>query len=151
MKHGMKCMKGGFMMPCKLKMHAEELGIGEDKISKIHDIFTNMRKQKVKIKSEISLLEIDLHNLIMQEQVNMPDVEQKIREIAKLKADKKIAWIQAMQDMRNVLTPEQQKNIKKMIMSFWKMKMGGMGSKGGMYIEEEEEVEEEEGEEEEEE
>ncbi|HUV05173.1 MAG TPA: periplasmic heavy metal sensor [Armatimonadota bacterium] len=143
--HGMKGMRGPFMMmPWKILMHSEELGLSEDQMARIRDTHTNMRKQKVKLHSEIKLLKIDLQNLLMQDQVNMQEIEQKVREMSKLKADMHLAWIQAMQDMRNALTPDQRKQIKSMIMSFWKK--GGIAGAGEMPGEpmetEEEEVSE---------
>lgn len=141
--HGMKGMKGMFMMmPWKMMMHKEELGISDDQIAKMRDIHVNMLKKKVQLKSQIKLDKIDLKSMIMQEQVNMQEVEQKVRDMMKLKGDVKLTWIQAMQDMKNTLTPDQRKNIKMMIMSM--CKEGGMPGGDPMEEEEEEESESEE-------
>jgi Spy/CpxP family protein refolding chaperone len=130
-------MKGMFMKPWKMMMVAKELGLSDDQMGRIRDIFTNTLKQKVKIECDIKLRKIDLRTLLMQDEVNMQEVEQKIREIANLKADKKIVWIRAMQDMRNVLTPDQREGLKTMMMSWWKK--GGMAGMGDEPTEEEDE------------
>jgi Spy/CpxP family protein refolding chaperone len=112
--------KGMFMMPWKMLVLKEELGLSDDQINRIRDLYVNMRKQKVQLKCQIKLNKIDLQSMLMREDVNMPEVEQKIRDTANLKAEKHIAWVRAMQDMRNILTQEQRGKIKSMLMSFWK-------------------------------
>ena len=135
--HGMygmahKGMKGMFMMPWKMMVLRKELGLSDDQVNRIRDMYTNMRKQKVQLRSQIQLNKIDLQNMLMREDVNMQEVEQKIRDIANLKAEMHIAWIRAMQDMRNTLTPEQRDRVKSMIMSFWKEGgAAGMGETAG--------------------
>lgn len=138
-------MMGMFMKPCKVMMIGRKLGLSDDQIKKMRDRLTDMKKQKVKIKCDLKLRKIDMMGMLMQEQVNMQEVEAKVREIMNLKADMKLAWIQAMQDAKGMLTPDQREKAKEMMMS-WCMK-GGMGGEEGP--EEEEEEPEEESEEEE--
>ncbi|MHB0912620.1 MAG: Spy/CpxP family protein refolding chaperone [Armatimonadota bacterium] len=128
--HGMahKGMKGMFMMPWKMMMLREELGLSDDQVDRIRDIYTNMRKHKVQLRSRIEMNKIDLQTMMMREEMNMQEIEQKIREIANLKAEKYIGWVRAMQEMRNVLTPDQRDSVKSMIRSFWKE--GGMSGEG---------------------
>jgi len=138
--HGMKGMF--MMMPWKIMMHKAELGISDDQIAKMRDIHVNMLKKKVQLKCQMKLDKIDLKSMIMQEQVNMQEVEQKIRDMMKLKGDMKLTWIQAMQDMKNALTPDQRMKIKSTIMSM--CKEGEMPGGDPMEEEEEEEPESEE-------
>ena len=143
--HGMGGMMGGMMRPWMMMMVGEKLGLSEDQKMRIRDIVVNMKKQKIGLKCQIETLKVDLMSMMWQDQMNMQEIEPKIREIAKLKADKKIAWIQAMQDMKNVLAPEQRQELKSMMMSW--MKKGGMSGES-MEMEEGEEEEESESEEE---
>lgn len=142
--HGMrgKGMKAMMMMPLKMMWIAEELGLSEDQKNKLRDIMNNKRKQKVQLKCQAKLARIDLMDMLFREQVNMQDVEQKIRELSKLKADMHIMKIQSWQDMKNTLTPEQREKMKAMMMSWWKDKMGGEGPMEMDEGEEEEEGEE---------
>lgn len=143
--HGMGGMMGGkgMMKPYKLMMIGEKLGLSEDQKNRMREIMTSSKKKKIGLKCQIETIKVDLMNMIWQEQMDMAQIEQKVREIANLKADKKIAWIQAMNDMKNVLTPEQRQKMKEM-MGWWKK--GGTGDEP-MEMEEGEESEEEEEEE----
>ncbi len=151
---GMKGMMGGmgmkWMMPMKAMMIAEKLGLSDDQKNRIRTTIMDMRKKKAQLKSQIEMDKIDLENMMMMgmmmpEQMNMQAVEQKVRDMMNRKADMKLAMIQAIQDMRNTLTPEQHDKMMAMMMG-WMKKGGmyGMGEMGG------EEMEEEEGEESEE-
>ena len=141
--HGMKGMMGmkWMMMPWKLMMIADELGLSDDQKNNIREIITNTRKTKVQLRSQIEMDKIDLQNMVMQEQVNMQAVEQKVRDKANRKADMKIAMIQATQDIKNTLTPEQRDMMKQMAKSWMK---GGMPGEESMEVEEGEESESEE-------
>ena len=146
--HGMGGMMGGkggmmgmFMKPWKMMMIGEKIGLNDDQKKRIRDILMNAKRQKVKIKCEIKLRKIDVMDLVMREDVNMAEVEPKIREIANLKADKWITKIKAMQDAKGVLTPDQRKKLKEMFKKW--MKGGEEGSEEDEDEEEEEESEEE--------
>lgn len=140
--HGMGGMMGkGMMKPLKLMMIGEKLGLSEDQKNRMREIMTSSKKKKIGLKCQIETIKVDLMSMIWQEQMNMQEIEQKVREIANLKADKKIAWIQAMNDMKNVLTPEQRQKMKEMMMGW--IRKGGMGGEP-MEMEEDEESEEEE-------
>ena len=134
----------GMMKPWKLMMIGEKLGLSEDQRNRMREIMTSSKKKKIGLKCQIETIKVDLMSMMWQEQMNMQEIEQKVREVANLKADKKIAWIQAMNDMKNVLTPEQRQEMKEMMMGWWKK--GGMGGEPTEMEEEEEESEEEESE-----
>lgn len=142
--HGM--MKGKFGMKMMFKkiawkmiMHSDKIGLSEEQLESLRNRHSEALKQMIQIKSQIKMNMIDVKNAVMREKIDMPTAESKIREIGKLKSDKYIAMIQAMQDMRNILTPEQHLKVKEMIMGWFK--------KGGMSDSEDEEEEYEEEEE----
>ncbi|MEN6372602.1 MAG: Spy/CpxP family protein refolding chaperone [Armatimonadota bacterium] len=146
----MKCrgkgMKAMFkIMAWKIIKHSDEIGLSEEQIESLRNRKIEALKQMIQFKCQIKMNMLDVKNAVMREEIDMPTAESKIREIGKLKSDKYIAMIQAMQDMRNILTPEQRMKVKEMIMGWFKK--GGMSESEG---EEEEEDEEEEGEESEE-
>ena len=127
------------MMPWKIMMHACELGISEDQIEAFRKRHAEAQKQMIQIGSQIKMDMIDVKNAVMRENIDMATAEAKIREIGKLKGDKFMAMIQAMHDMRQILTPEQRNKVKEMVMSWFKK--GGMP---GMDMEEGQEAESEE-------
>jgi Spy/CpxP family protein refolding chaperone len=138
---GMKGMGGGMKMmfmkiPWMLMMHADELGISEEQIEALRTRHAEAKKQMIQIGSQIKMAMIDLKNAMMREEMNMPVAEAKAREMGKLKGDMFMAMIQGMHDMRQILTSDQQKKVKEMVMSWFKK--GGMP---GMGMEEGEEAE----------
>jgi len=127
-------LKAIFMMlPMKVIMHSDELGISEEQVAALRNRHAEAQKQMIQIGSQIKIDMIDVKDAVMREEMDMPTAEAKIREIGKLKGDKFMAMIQAMHDMRQILTPGQRKKVKEMIMSWFKK--GGMP---GMGMEEEE-------------
>jgi Spy/CpxP family protein refolding chaperone len=134
---GMGGMKAMFMMiPWKVMMHADELGLSEDQMDALRSRHAEARKQMIRIKSQIKMDMIDVQNAVMREEIDMQTAEAKVREIGKLKGDMFLAMIQGMNDMRHILTPDQRKMVKEMVMSWFKK--GGMP---GMEMEEGQESE----------
>jgi Spy/CpxP family protein refolding chaperone len=130
MQGGMGMMGMLMKLHWKLAMMGERFGLSEDQKKAIHDKLVEMKKQGIRTKADIAIDLIDLKGLTMREDVNMADVEAKIRELAKLKGDLWLGRIKGMQEMKQVLTPEQRANIKKMFMA--KMhKMSGMEEEEG--------------------
>lgn len=130
-------MKAMFMMiPFKVIMNAEELGMSEEQIEAFRNRHSEAKKQMIQIGSQIKINMVDVKNAVMREEIDMQTAEAKIREIGKLKGDKFVAMIQAMNDMRGILSHEQRMKVKEMIMGW--MKKGGECSMG---MEEEQEGE----------
>lgn len=126
-------MKMMFMMlPWKIILHSDELGISEDQVEALRNRHAEARKQMVQIHSQIKMNMIDVQNAAMREEIDMQTAEAKVREIGKLKGDMFMAMLQAMHDMRHTLTPEQRKKVKEMVMSWFKKgAMPGMGAQEG--------------------
>ena len=126
--HGQKMgggMKALFMiLPCKIMMHSDELGISEEQVEAMRKRHSEARKQMIGIGSQIKMDMIDVQNAIMREEIDMPLAEAKIREISKLKGDKYVAMVQAINDLRHILNHEQRMKVKEMVMSWFKK--GGM-------------------------
>ncbi len=133
-------MKMFKMIGWKVIMHADELGLSEDQIEALRNRHAEAKKQMIQLGSQIKMDMVDVHNAVMREEIDMKAAEAKIREIGKLKGDMFMAMIQAMNDMRQILTPEQRKKIKAMIINWFKKGgMPGMGMEEGQEGESEEE------------
>lgn len=152
MFHGKMCptcgmgqgrMRGGMMkamfkiMAWKVIMHADELGLREDQIEALRNRHAEGKKQMIQIGCQMKMDMIDVKNAVMREAIDMKTTEEKVREIGKLKGDMLMAMIQTMNDMRQILTPEQHKKIKAMMMSWFK-KDGMSGMEEGEEDESEE-------------
>jgi len=129
------------MMPWKVMMHAEELGINEEQVEKLRERHSEAMKQMIQLKCQIKMAMIDLKDAVMREEIDMATAEAKAHEIGKLKGEKITAMIKAMHEMRQIFSDEQRMRIKEMVMGWFKK--GGGAAFGG------EEEQEGEGEEEE--
>ena len=132
---GMGFMKMMFKkMPWKVMTHADELGLSEDQVESLRNRHVEAKKQMVQIGSQIKINMIDLKNAVMREEMDYQTAEAKAKEIGRLKGEKLTTMLQAMKDMRNILTPDQRMKIREMVMSWFKE-----GKMAGMEMEEEEE------------
>lgn len=139
---GMKAMF--MMMPWKVMMHADELGLSEEQVEKLRARHIEAKKQMIQLGSQKKIAMIDLKNAVMREEMDLATAKAKAEEVAKLKGEKLIAMIQAMHDMKEILTPQQREKIKAMVMHWFKKMHGmGMGMEEGGEGEPEEEAEEE--------
>lgn len=141
---GMKGMGGGMkmmfkMLPWKIMMHADELGIREDQMNVMRDKHVEAKKRMIQIGSQKKMAMIDFMSAVMRDDIDMQTAESKAQEVGKLKGEMMAAMVQSMQEMRQILTPDQRKRVKDMVMSW--MKKDGMH---GMEMEGEEEDESEE-------
>lgn len=119
------------MMPWKVIMHACELGMSEEQVEALRKRHAEAQKQMIQIGCQIKMNMIDVKNAVMREEMDMATAESKIREISKLKGDKMVAMVQAMHEMRQILTPEQCDKVREMVMSWFKGHMPGMGMEEG--------------------
>lgn len=127
---GMKAMF--MMMPWKVIMHADELGLSEDQVEALRKRHSEAKKQMIQIGSQIKMDMIDVKEAVMREEINMPVAEAKIREIAKLKGDMFLAMVQGMHEMRGILTADQRRKVREMVMDWFKKgMMGGMEGEEG--------------------
>jgi Spy/CpxP family protein refolding chaperone len=129
--------KGGMKMmfkklPWKIMMHADELGIGEDQIEALRSKHVEAKKKMIQIGCQIKMTMVDFKDAVMRDEIDVQTAESKARDIGKLKGDMLMTMIQTMQDMRQILTPDQRMKVKKMIMSWSKKgEMSGMESEEG--------------------
>lgn len=139
---GLGMIKGIFkMMPWKVMMHADELGISEQQVEALRTKHTDAIKKMIELKSKMEMAKVDLKNAVMREEIDMGTAEAKALEIGKLKGEKILAMIKAMHEMRQTLSEEQRHKIKEMVMGWFKK--GGMASfEGGEEQEGESEEEE---------
>jgi len=106
----------------------ETLGLSDEQDARLRTIATTFKKEHVKKTAEIELAEIDLHQLLSRQdkQAGGEDLETAVRKMYALKADRRIASIRAFQEVRSVLTPEQQKKLKEL----YEQRRGTMDGKG---------------------
>ena len=90
----------------------QAMAITDDQENKLQNINTAYKKTKIKMKAEVELANLDLHELLRNDQANLSDIESKLKNVHELKANLYMASIKARREAKAVLTDEQRKRMK---------------------------------------
>ncbi len=118
MKHGM--MGEGMWMEHEW-MHIWQLDLSDTQKTRIRDVKMKTAKEVIKKSADLKIAGLELKDLLEKEPVDMKAVEAKLRQIEGLRTEIKLAHIQAREQVRQILTPEQ---IKKLKQSLEECRMG---------------------------
>lgn len=99
-------------MPGFFAMIQEELNLSDEQVNALEQIRFQALKENIQRNAAIEVAEVELRELLAANSVDMAKVEAKVREIEKLRADKRIMDIQLHEKARNLLTAEQQKKLR---------------------------------------
>ena len=91
---------------------AQELGLTPDQERKLRDLRTEFAKESVRRTADIRVAEIELNSLLEQDKWDLAMIEPKVKEIAMLQGDLRLARIKTLAAGREVLTPEQVEKLK---------------------------------------
>jgi Spy/CpxP family protein refolding chaperone len=106
--------KNSFMMHnAKLR---EALKLTDQQIKELQKRIFAFQKEAVKERASLQLAQIELREIRAQEPMDMKKAEAKIRQIASLQADMKIARMKQIEEGKSILTPEQKNTLNKMKM-----------------------------------
>lgn len=90
----------------------EAMAITDEQEHKLRSIGTTYEKTKIKMKAEVELANLDLHDLLRNDQASLSDIESKLKNVHELKANLLMASIKAKRDAKGVLTDEQRQRMK---------------------------------------
>src|SRR5205814_1004319 len=93
---------------------AQQLKLSDEQRAQIRTAMHNHAKDVIRLKAEIAALKLDLHAALEADPVDLAKVKPQFQAIAAKEVDLHMAHVTAMQDIRKVLTPEQQKQFKTM-------------------------------------
>lgn len=91
---------------------ADELSLSEEQVKKLHSIMFERHKNRITAMAKIQVGELELRDLLNQNEVDLANVDAKIKEIGEGRTENHIADVHAMIDAREVLTQEQKKKLK---------------------------------------
>ncbi len=106
------------------------MAITEDQVSRLQTIKTDFEKTKIKMKAEIQLTSVDLHNLLRDDKGSLNEVEATLKQLYDKRADMYLASVKATRDAKAVLTDEQRSRMKAVHDRINAYGGSGMGSKG---------------------
>lgn len=98
-----------------LKMMAKKLGLSKDQVTAIEKIHEASEEDKKSISEKIQKERKDLKELMMADTLDKSKIRSKMEEIAELKVDKKMLWIEDKIQIQKVLTPEQRSKQKELM------------------------------------
>ena len=91
--------------------YKDYLRLSGEQVKKLEQLRDSFQRQSIRSEAEIRIMELDAAGLQNQPNVDLPKVEQKIREIEKSRADLRIARIRVVEQAKAVLNAEQRKKF----------------------------------------
>jgi Spy/CpxP family protein refolding chaperone len=120
--------------------HQKDLALTPDQVTSLRKLGTDSQRDGIKRQAERRLAALDLRMLMMPDPSDpnkprdLPKIEAKVREIAKLRADATIERIRNLEASRQVLTPEQRDKLRGLLAQRWQHhhgpEMRGQGMRG---------------------
>ena len=96
----------------KLLALADDLKLKDEQIKSLKTLALNSQKESISQGADLSIAKLELNSLLGQEEIDLEPVQQKVKQVAQLEADLKIAHIKASIEAKEVLTKEQQVLLK---------------------------------------
>lgn len=95
--------------------HRDRLGLSAEQVRNLERVRNDFAKESIRTDAELRIAEMDLESLLHGEPVEMPRVEDKIREIERHRADLRIARIKAIENGKEQLSGEQRKKFQELV------------------------------------
>jgi Spy/CpxP family protein refolding chaperone len=95
--------------------HRSELGLSPEQVSRLEALRGEFSRDAIRRDADIRIAELDLAALLQQEPIDLAKVEPKVREVAQLRADLRIARLRAIEQGKAVLTPEQRTRLQTLV------------------------------------
>ena len=91
--------------------YQDYLRLTGEQVRKLEQLRDNYQRQSIRTEADTRILDLDIAALLDNPTVDLPKVEQKIREGEKLRADLRIARVRAVEQAKTLLTAEQRKKF----------------------------------------
>ena len=111
--------------------HRAELGLNPQQVESLQKLQLDARRAGVQGRANAELAALDLGGLLRSEPVDMAKVEAKVREIEKLRADSRLAFIRANEQGKAQLTADQRDKLKALRAARWERMRRGAEEPGG--------------------
>ena len=92
----------------------EGMSLTDEQVQRLRDLKINYKKDRIRMKAEKDLAEVDLHVLLWDEKAKLADIEAQMNTVHAAMTKLHIASIKAPRDALAVLTEEQQTRMDKM-------------------------------------
>jgi Spy/CpxP family protein refolding chaperone len=95
--------------------HKDELGLSSEQAARLEALRSAFAREAVRRDADIRIAELDLAALFDKDPLDMPQVEAKIKELAQLRADYRIARLRTLEQGKGVLTAEQRTKLQALL------------------------------------
>jgi Spy/CpxP family protein refolding chaperone len=109
------------------KSMMQKLNLTEEQQAQIRKLRVDFQKKEIQNEAKIKLARLDLGQMVQADKPDRSSIEKAIRDISSLQTDTKIARVDQMLAIRNILTPDQLKTWKEQRMNRRAMMRGRMG------------------------
>lgn len=92
----------------------DELELTEGQIEKLRTLKSKTKKQAIRTRADLDVLEIELHDLLWVDKVDVEAVDAKIEKMGELQTKMHKSHIHARLDAQKILTPEQLRKHRQM-------------------------------------
>ena len=121
---------GGMMLQQHVEWLSQQLKLSDEQRAQVQTLLRSHAKDVIRLRAEIDTMTLDVPPLLEANPVDLAKVKQLFQAIAAKEADLRLAHVTAMQDIRKLLTPEQQKQFR--TMPGHMLSDGAMMGPGGM-------------------
>ena len=97
--------------------HRSELGLNPEQVGRLEALRGEFAREAIRRDADIRIAELDLVALLDQEPADLAKVEAKVREVAQLRAELRIARLRTIEQGKTLLTPEQRTRLQTMLSS----------------------------------
>lgn len=98
-----------------LQANREELNIADTQLEKIKGIMLAFEETKVKTQNEINTRQLEMKKLMMADKKDYKKIKSVLSGISDARHDMMITGMKIRDDIKNILTPEQQEALKKLL------------------------------------
>jgi protein CpxP len=101
--------------------HADEIGLTDDQILKMKPMHSEMGKKQARFNADLKIAKIELMDILEVKDFDLEKANAAVKKISEIQTAHHLEMLSAMKDMRTIITDEQFKKMKKMMMT---MRMG---------------------------
>ena len=95
----------------QLLKYKDYLRLTGEQVKRLEQLRDNYQRQSIRTEADTRIIDLDIAALLDKPNVDVPKVEQKIREVEKMRADLRIARVRAVEQAKALLTAEQRKKF----------------------------------------
>jgi Spy/CpxP family protein refolding chaperone len=95
--------------------HRTEIGLSPEQVTQLEGLRDAFAREAIRRDADIRIGELDLQGLLAAEPLDMTKVEAKIREVAQLRADLRVARLKTIEQGRALLAPDQKTRLQELL------------------------------------